>query len=273
MSTCLVGLGSNLGDRAATLDAAIGELESAAGIESVVASAWQMTFPIGGVATQPAFLNGAARFETSRSAWEVLALLQEIEQRHGRERDERWGDRTLDLDLLLYGDEVIDSPALTVPHPRMSYRRFVLEPAAEVAGDMVHPTIGATVSELLDRLENGADRIAIVSQDRAARAHLSGILARTFGLHRCTESFADNKRWPADSTTWLAIPQSQQSAEDPKLTVLLQAGSADANRGALGHGPTLCVPAADGQSVEADVFAAIEAVWPRLGPLGEQSLQ
>ena len=149
MTTCLVALGSNLGDRAATLDAAIRDLAAASGVDSVCASSWQLTLPVGGFASQSEFLNGAALVETSHSAIELLALLQQIESRHGRARGERWGSRTLDLDLLLFGDAIIDTPALTVPHPRMSFRRFVLEPAAEIAGEMVHPAIGWTIERLV----------------------------------------------------------------------------------------------------------------------------
>ena len=149
MTKCLIALGSNLGDRAATLDAAIDALAAAPGVELVRPQRVAIDAPGGRRdGERPEFLNGAALVETSRDAVDLLALLQQIESQLGRERHERWGDRTLDLDLLLFGDAVVDTPTLTVPHPRMSFRRFVLEPAVEIAGTMVHPTIGWTLERL-----------------------------------------------------------------------------------------------------------------------------
>ena len=95
---------------------------------------------VGGPPDQGEFLNAAAVMETSITPLRFLEQLQRIESRHGRQRAERWAARTLDIDLLLYGDEVIETPMLTVPHPRMSFRRFVLEPAAEIAPRMFIPS-------------------------------------------------------------------------------------------------------------------------------------
>ena len=155
-------------------------------------SSWQLTLPVGGFASQSEFLNGAALVETSHSATGVLALLQQIESRHGRARGERWGSRTLDLDLLLFGDAIIDTPALTVPHPRMSFRRFVLEPAAEIAGEMVHPAIGWTIERLVEHLDAGSDCVAIISPDDSAARGGRGDARRTVWLDR--RRFSGTKR-------------------------------------------------------------------------------
>jgi 2-amino-4-hydroxy-6-hydroxymethyldihydropteridine diphosphokinase len=248
MTKCLIGLGSNLGDRAATLDGAIAALSSAPGVELVRASSWQLTLPVGGETSQREFLNGAAVLETSREPANLLELLQQVESQFGRERHERWGSRTLDLDLLLYGDAIIETPTLTVPHPRMSFRRFVLEPAVEIAGEWVHPTIGWTLERLLDHLDTGADCVAVVSSDDGSRRDLVAELSHRFGIACCGED---------------------ESTPPPKLTVLLGGTVADE----WDRGPTLRVPTADGQDVNADVFAAVEAVWPRLGPAGDVRLQ
>ncbi len=156
MSSCLIGLGSNLGDRRATLDLAVEHLDRHPQMVFRRRSRWYETAPDGGPTGQPTYLNGAAVVETSLGPQSVLEVLQQIESDLGRRRSVRWGPRTVDLDLLLYDRVVLDdAPSLVLPHPRMAQRRFVLEPAAEVAGSMVHPTTGLTISRLLDRLIRG----------------------------------------------------------------------------------------------------------------------
>jgi 2-amino-4-hydroxy-6-hydroxymethyldihydropteridine diphosphokinase len=137
-----VGLGANLGDRERTLRAAVDALAAEAGIEVVSVSTLRETEPLG-VGEQPRFLNGAVELETTLTARELLERLLAVEQRFGRVRiPGEHGPRTLDLDLLLYGDEAIDEPGLTVPHPRLHERSFVLEPLAELAPDLVVPGRG-----------------------------------------------------------------------------------------------------------------------------------
>jgi len=127
-----VGLGANLGDREATIRAALEALAEEDRIEVVAVSSLRETEPVG-VGPQPLFLNGAAELETTLSARELLDRLLATEQRFGRTRAPgEHGPRTLDLDLLLYGDEQIDEPGLTVPHPRLHKRAFVLEPLREL---------------------------------------------------------------------------------------------------------------------------------------------
>ena len=139
MTRAYVGLGANLGDREATLLAAADALAAEEGIEVVMVSTLRETEPVG-VGDQPRFLNGAAALDTTLAARTLLDRLLALEQRFGRVRVEgEHGPRTLDLDLLLYGDETIDESGLTVPHPRLHERRFVLEPLAELAPGLVVP--------------------------------------------------------------------------------------------------------------------------------------
>jgi 2-amino-4-hydroxy-6-hydroxymethyldihydropteridine diphosphokinase len=143
-------LGANLGDRERALRAAVGALAAEHGVELVAVSTLRDTEPFG-VDEQPRFLNGVVALDTSLPPRELLDLLLALEQRFGRVRvPGEHGPRTLDLDLLLYGGEEIDEPGLTVPHPRLHERRFVLEPLGELAPGLVVPGRG-DVESLLAR--------------------------------------------------------------------------------------------------------------------------
>ncbi len=148
MTRAYVGLGANLGDRERTLREAVDALGAGEGIEVVAVSTLRETEPVG-VGQQPRFLNGAAALDTTLESRELLDRLLDVEQRFGRVRvPGEHGPRTLDLDLLLYGDARIDEPGLTVPHPRLHERRFVLEPLAELAPGLVVPGRGDVESLL-----------------------------------------------------------------------------------------------------------------------------
>jgi 2-amino-4-hydroxy-6-hydroxymethyldihydropteridine diphosphokinase len=143
-----VGLGANLGDRERTLRVAVDELGSEPGIEVVAVSTLRETDPVG-VGNQPRFLNGAVAVDTTLTPEQLLERLLALEHRFGRVRTPgEHGPRTLDLDLLLYGDLAIDEPGLTVPHPRLHERRFVLEPLAELDPGLVIPGRGSVESLL-----------------------------------------------------------------------------------------------------------------------------
>jgi len=146
MPRVFVGLGSNLGDRERNLRDAVERLRA---IGAVRLSALTDTDPVG-VVDQPNFLNAVAELSSELSARELLDRLLEIERELGRDRakERRWGPRTIDLDLLLYGDEVIEEPGLTLPHPRLAERRFVLEPLHELAPDLALPD-GRRIKDLL----------------------------------------------------------------------------------------------------------------------------
>lgn len=149
MATCLIGLGSNLGNRTEQLNSALAALRADPSLTLLRCSSFLETAPIGGPAGQPKFLNAAALVETTIAPRELLAKLQATEARLGRVRGEHWGPRTIDLDLLLYGDAVISTPELMVPHPRLAQRRFVLVPAAEIAAEMVDPVSALSIAALL----------------------------------------------------------------------------------------------------------------------------
>lgn len=149
-----VGLGSNLGDREGTLRAAVGRLRHLPESKVLRVSTLRNTDPVGNV-DQPRFLNGAVELETALSARRLLGRLLELERAFGRDRAAvpAQGPRTLDLDLLLYGQEVIDEPGLEIPHPRLHERRFVLEPLAELNPALEVPGKGS-VQTLLARLDS-----------------------------------------------------------------------------------------------------------------------
>ena len=145
-----IALGSNLGDRQAHLDYAVTRLHQL--LRSLVVSQYRDTAPVQMRGPQRLVLNAAAVGDTALSAREVLDALLAIEQERDRERPFPHAPRTLDLDLILFGDAVIDEPGLAVPHPRFRERRFVLEPLAEIAPALVDPVSGRSVRELLAQL-------------------------------------------------------------------------------------------------------------------------
>jgi 2-amino-4-hydroxy-6-hydroxymethyldihydropteridine diphosphokinase len=157
----LIGLGSNLGDRKAILDGALAQLRQTRELIVRSASTYHETRPVGGPAGQGPFLNAAAALETTLKPITLLHRLQEIEADAGRVRTVRWGERTLDLDVLLFGDEIIQTPKLRVPHPRMGVRRFVLMPLEEIAPDSRDPLTGRSISELRANLERRPSYLAI----------------------------------------------------------------------------------------------------------------
>jgi len=169
MPRCLVSLGSNVGDRHATLDAASRALEVHSGANFRVSGRIE-TPAVGGPPGQLPYVNAVAAFRADSTPLALLAELGRIEHAGSRTRVERWGERSLDLDLLLYDEQTVHEPTLCVPHPRMTFRRFVLEPACEIAADWRHPECDATLGELHKRLEAARGVTLVGDQDGAVAA-------------------------------------------------------------------------------------------------------
>ncbi len=150
-----IALGANVGDRAGTLARAVAKLREVDGVTVLAVSELVETLPVGGPDHQPAYLNGAVAIETTLSPQELLAAAATIESQLGRNRqaERRWGPRMCDLDILLMGETVLDTDDLTIPHPRMAERAFVLRPLVDIAPEARHPVLNKTAQELLAELE------------------------------------------------------------------------------------------------------------------------
>lgn len=161
---CLIAVGSNLGDRIDHLRAGIAAITGLDGVEITAVSALYETAPVGGPEQQGPYLNAALRVVTTRKAADLLADLHRIEADRNRVRRIRWGPRTLDLDLLVHGNTIIDTTELHVPHPRQHERRFVLVPVCDVAPDVIHPVLNRRMSDLLADLDVIDGDLTVVAQ-------------------------------------------------------------------------------------------------------------
>ena len=304
MAHALVALGSNLGDRAERLNAALVELARLPSTRLIRRSGWFETPPIGGPDGQGAFLNAAALLWTALPPRQLLAALQQIEERLGRVRGERWGARVIDLDLLLFDQLVVESSdfspglrpgveprptpqrsaalppggargckkgeqlsELILPHPRMAFRRFVLEPAAAVAPWMIHPTSGWTVQALCDQLVHGANFVAVVAADPPATAMWVEQLRERFTGGPPIVAW-DNRQTdvsPAGSQRprlILALP-----GDDAAHLPAFHAGARSRRMPNLPAGPVAWIPSAGAAEPMVEAAAAIQAVWPELASI------
>ena len=167
-----IGMGSNVGDRGDALMRAVKLLSEVEGVAVRRLSQFMRTEPLGGPADQPVYFNAAAEVSVELSPRELLAALQDIERQLGRDRsrEQRWGPRTCDLDILMMGEMVIrEDPDLVIPHPRMHERAFVLEPLASIAPEALHPVLGKRVSEMLDDVRGGRVKPSLEPPEESRR--------------------------------------------------------------------------------------------------------
>ena len=214
---CVISLGSNLGDRGQALSAAAVAIERLASVSDVRRSRVYQTPAIGGPSNQPPFLNACVAAETSLSADELIGKLQTIEAELGRERINRWAARKLDLDLILYGRLIGSSATATVPHPRYTVRRFVVLPAAEVAGDLRDPRFGWSLREL-------ADQLRMPPSDLVAKTTPSDLVASTNASDGVAGTRSQNAEWT------LAITDARPEWTERLWTEVLQRSPAEHER-------------------------------------------
>lgn len=219
MARCLIGCGSNLGRRREQLERAIELVRFMPGISLLGVSRFRETRPVGGPPGQEPVLNGACLIETELPPHDVLSMLAAVENTLHRQRLERWGPRTVDLDLLLYDDVVLETDALTLPHPRMSTRRFVLEPCVEIAADIRHPLAACTLAEMLDSITTPEPHVAVVGvpgsgvEDVAAAVAEATLACHVTMPRPLPDAGAPLTAWIATLHAWIA-PLSGAGCED-----------------------------------------------------------
>ncbi len=267
---CLIALGANRGDCAASIDAAFDSLgQSPARL--IRASSHHRTAPVGGPDGQQEFINAAAVIETSMEPAEVIRWLLEIEQGMGGVRTQRWGPRQIDLDLILYVDQIVELPGLSLPHPRMAFRRFVLEPAAEAAPEMMHPVFLMTMQELLDHLNQTTHSLVIESSNTDAAREWAGKITNRFPEARLIDAedsgSTTNERTSSPAEPHSAVYVGRNSwllahdvAMRPRLVVHLDENPAKLSvRGQWSGQPTY-VLGLDTDPLQSELFAAFEAM-------------
>ena len=215
---CHISLGGNSGPVAGTFEQALRRLQSASDCRVVAISRYYETAPVGDQAGA-GYLNAVAEFETALAPLELLDKLQSIERDLGRTRPTRWGPRTLDLDLVFYGSQILDSPRLVVPHPAAWYRRFVLDPLVEIAPRFVHPVKEVEICTLRDRLLVRPLRVSLAGGTSEYKRELIGLLSPRFAAVEFSDwEFSD---WDSSPPSGAGPASGADPASEPALILWL----------------------------------------------------
>jgi 2-amino-4-hydroxy-6-hydroxymethyldihydropteridine diphosphokinase len=260
MADCLIALGSNLGDRADALRQTFNALAELPGTRLIARSRLYQSTPIGGPADQDQFLNAAALLATSLSPARILSELQRIEAAAGRTPGERWGARPLDLDIALYGDLQERTPQLVLPHPRMAYRRFVLQPAAEIAPWMPHVESGWTIQRLIDHLDHSENAVAVAGESaQHVDRFIEQLQTRIPYMVETSPPLPTIRRWSSPPAPPAALPRlllalaPSAGVSLPERRKMLQLPAT---------GPVAWIDADPNLDPLDEAAAAIQAVWP-----------
>ena len=243
---CLVAFGSNEGESSSIFQEVVERLKQSHEIEELRCSEPLITAPVGGPKQQRDYLNACFRLRTKLEPAELFGLLMVMEADLGRERRQRWGSRKIDLDLLLHGgSRYLDEQSnLEVPHPRMTFRRFVLEPAVEIAADMMHCVAGMSLSELLEHIETTEDRIRLFSDQERSSIETLQTICRDLG-------------WEFSASSLSPVPSKFEAA---KLNVYFPDESETAERQMAGKGPLLKLATDDSKHWGLEIAAAVSAL-------------
>lgn len=219
MPLCHVALGGNEGDVAATFGHALAQLAAHPGVRVASRSRWYRTVAVGAT-DSPAYLNGVVALDTDLAPLELLDVLQRVEHDHGRQRHALWDARPLDLDLILYGDTLLDTPRLIVPHPAAWYRRFVLDPLCDIAPDRIHPERGVSIAHLRDRLLRTPFVVEFAPASHPFAEPLRDMIRREFPAVHLRNGSDDPAAAAADQSR-TATPHGKPSGTDATLIAWL----------------------------------------------------
>lgn len=257
MNEALLALGANIGRLDQQFDQAIELLQKAVGVFAVRESRRLRTEPIGTGENGSSFVNSALLIETNLAPRALLDLCLRIELEIGRERPSRWCQRKIDIDLLFFGQQIVDQPELTLPHPRALVRRFALEPSAELAPDYIPPGASRTLSEFLEVMNAAKDRFFVTNCDPDLRREIELQLTKEIGAGwqcQIEVAFSDNPSSAVETKLHFAIEPNLATTKFAHANAML---SKQASEDCIG---TLRIPAQDRNWIPREIAAAIHGV-------------